>query len=318
MGPYFAKQGLIALAATLRGDENIFIGIRPRGIHAGNKIPTIVYPYLLSKLVEQRGITPRFTINYFLNDYEQYTLLGPDKKKYPFNVLPDGQTLQFAPYDETRSQADYWCPIIQKEVENTLGKEIPTLNLVFIRNSSLKDEPIFKEVVIKTINEPEKLRNLFYKYSGKEIILKPSSYCMAICKKCQHPAHETKVINKETIYYKCHRSECGFEENASYSNLHFWLYHKPLAIPRIKLKEIDLCITGMDHFNEGDFIIRQKLFDFYGIKVKPFKTLYAPILIGTDGKLKMSKSKNNYYDMDFNKLLDLVKNTTEHIIYNKS
>lgn len=315
---FLGKNGLINLVSTLTGKENIYIGIRPRGIHAGNKIPLLVYPYIISQLLKYRGITPRFTINYFLNDYEQYTLVGPDKKKYPFNVLPLGKTLQYEPYDKEISMADYWCPIIQSEVEKILKPEFPHIKLNFIRSSSLKKEKIFKKIILQTVLEAYKCRNILYKYSGKQIRVNPTSYCMAVCRKCKQPSPITNIEKKDIFYYECHNPECGNKEAVSYDNLDFWLYHKPLAIPRIKLKNIDLCITGIDHYNEGDFITRDKLFEFYNIKVKKFKTLYTPVLIGKDGVLKMSKSKDNFYDMDFTDLLNLVKNTNSYTIFNSN
>ena len=313
--PYIGKNGLIAIADTLSGNENIYVGIRPRGIHAGNKIPVIIYPYLLCELMEMSGKQASFTINYFLNDYEQYTLDGPNKKKYPFNIVPLGKTLQYEKGENGLPHADYWSPIIKETVEKHLLPKFPHLKLSFVRNSEMRDESIFRDVIFKTIKNPEKLRNLFYKYSGKNVVVNPSIYCMAVCRKCEHPALYTKITDNGKVSYQC--EQCGNNEVLKYSELHYWLYHKPLAIPRIKLFDIDLCITGSDHFDEGDYIIRQKLFDFFGIEYKPFKTLYCPILIGTDGKLKMSKSKNNYYDMEFDELLHLVKSANSNRIYGK-
>ena len=45
--PYFFYSGIKELATTLSGKENIYLGIRPYGFHAGNKIPFVIYPMLL-------------------------------------------------------------------------------------------------------------------------------------------------------------------------------------------------------------------------------------------------------------------------------
>ena len=51
--PYFFYSGIKELATTLSGKENIYLGIRPYGFHAGNKIPFVIYPMLLCEEMEK-------------------------------------------------------------------------------------------------------------------------------------------------------------------------------------------------------------------------------------------------------------------------
>lgn len=44
---YLYLDGLETLAREVRGDENIHIGIRPYGFHAGNNLALVAYPYIL-------------------------------------------------------------------------------------------------------------------------------------------------------------------------------------------------------------------------------------------------------------------------------
>ena len=60
-----------------------------------------------------------------------------------------------------------------------------------------------------------------------------------------------------------------------------------------------------DHYNEGDFISRQKLFKAYNLPVKMPRTLYTPTLYGRNG-LPMGKSKGNYEDLDIKHLMKIV------------
>lgn len=54
-------------------------------------------------------------------------------------------------------------------------------------------------------------------------------------------------------------------------------------MPRLEIFNIDICITGSDHYNEGDFIVRQELIKKYSLKAKPHKALYSQVVLGRDG-----------------------------------
>ena len=56
--PYLLMNGLKEIAHEFTGDENIFLGIKPYGFHAGNRIPFVAYPILLCEELEKMANRP--------------------------------------------------------------------------------------------------------------------------------------------------------------------------------------------------------------------------------------------------------------------
>lgn len=307
---YFFNKGIDELAGRMNGNENIFLGIRPYGFHAGNKIPFIIYPLLLcEKYQEKQNKLPRFTFYVFLNDWEQdgFDQTYTDIKTHPFNVIPKFTTFQYTLYENGGGCiVDFWESKIIDDMQIIIEK-FPTLNLRFIRNSYMRDNSITKDVVLKTINNPDLVGNVLRETTGREILPFPYSYCRPICPKCKSAKTEA-TVNGENIHIVC--KNCDLDKNYNYYSLNYWLYHKPLALPRIAIYKIDLCITGIDHYNEGDFNSRQKLFKVYNIKCKNPDMLYTPTLYGKNN-LPMGKSKGNYEDVEINSLYELVENNLD-------
>lgn len=305
--PYFFNSGICELAKKLSGNENIYLGIRPYGFHAGNKIPFVIYPMLLCKEMQRIGKTPRFTFYLFINDWEQdgFDDSNVDIKEFPFNVMPKNTTFQFTNLPEGGNIVNHWESIIIDNVSK-VKEFFPTISLRCVRNSQMRDFDIMKNVVIKTIKDPNIVGNVLRETTQKTIMDEPYGYCRAICPHCKSARTQNEILQNDDIHIKC--PICGLDKVYNYHLLNFWLYHKPLALPRIKAFNIDLCITGNDHYNEGDFMSRQRLFEAYGIKVKMPETLYTPTLYGRNGK-PMGKSKGNYEDLP---LEDLMKIATEN------
>lgn len=302
MKPYFLFKGITELAKEFSGNENIYLGIRPYGFHAGNQFPFMVYPHLLCSELEKLGKKAKFNFYLFLNDWEQDSLEGPDPKKYPFNVMPKNTTFQFAPSkEEGKSMVEYWEPIIVKNVKDALI-EFPNVSIIPVRNSQMKKTPLMKKVVLDTIKNPRLVWDTLKKYSGKQMIDIPCTYCTAVCKNCHSAKTETIIKDKENISLRC--LLCDSASSGNYDSFEYWLYHKPLALPRVAHYKIDLCITGLDHYNEGDFVSRQELFKSYDININYPKTLYTPTVLGRDGN-QMGKSKKNDIYVDFKELLNI-------------
>ena len=118
MKAYFYKKGIIALSKKLRGNENIYLGIRPYGFHSGNALPLVAYPRLLAREVKKNRIEPHFNLYVFINDYEQAKACGPDIKKYPFNIHPEYSTFQYTndPNKPNINIVNRWQPIIEKKL----------------------------------------------------------------------------------------------------------------------------------------------------------------------------------------------------------
>lgn len=303
MKPYFLFDGITQLAKELSGNENIYMGIRPYGFHAGNQLAFMVYPYLLCEELEKYGKNAKFNFHIFLNDWEQDSLEGPDLKKYPFNVTPKNTTFQFLPSEEKdKSMVEYWEPIIVKNVKEALA-DFSNVSIIPVRNSQMKKFPLMKNVIINTIKNPKLIWETLKKHSGKQMTNSPCVYCTAICKECNSAKTET-VVEESKILAHC--LSCNSKNIGNYDSFEYWLYHKPLALPRIAHYNIDLCITGLDHYNEGDFISRKELFKVYGIDLKYPKILYTPTVLGADGN-QMGKSKKNDIYIDFQNLLTIYK-----------
>lgn len=304
MKPFFYYKGVCKLSSKLKGDENIYLGIRPYGFHAGNATTMVAYPILLCRALEKLGKTPRFTFYVFLNDWEQDSLDGPNPKLYPFNILPKFTTWQYMkdPIDNNKSIVDYWETVIINNVK-IIKHYFPEVKIVSCRNSQMKNKPEMKKCVLTTIENPNIMFTILKENTNKQILDSPISFSSAVCLFCHAARGETKVVDSETILHKC--SICGKESSGKYRDFDYWLYHKPLALPRIEAFDIDLCITGSDHYEMGDFIVRKKLFKAYGIDRPLPTTLYTQSIFGTDGNV-MGKSKGNAKLIDLDKLLNLI------------
>lgn len=287
---YLNFDGLMNLIPSLHGTENIHAGIRPYGFHAGNAMALYVYPYLLCKYFKKTKIEPSFTFYISINDWEQDALSGPDIRKYPFNVYPANTSLQYTDDEEgcCPTIVDHWQPIIEYNISK-LKNHFPKINFIFIRNSSLKDDSYFKQILIDTINNPEKIAHICKKYSGKEVLKTPLTYGGAICPKCSSAHGSTKVIN-DNIFWRC--DKCLYKTKKEYAKFDYWWYHKPLLTARLKIFNIDLTISGSDHHSEGDYEIRKTLIETYDPTIKIPKMLFTPLVLALDGE-KMSKSRNN-------------------------
>jgi lysyl-tRNA synthetase class I len=129
-------------------------------------------------------------------------------------------------------------------------------------------------------------------------------YAMAICPRCNIGRGETEVLEGDRIRHSC--NACGFRGEDDYRKFNFWFYHKVLALPRLDIFNIDLCITGPDHYNEGDFLIRKKLIEDFGNRINLHKPLYTPMILGVDGK-QMGKSKGNDVSIEIEDLIEIIK-----------
>ena len=159
------------------------------------------------------------------------------------------------------------------------------------------------DVVLKTIQDPSLLSDIMKNlgYPIKKDF--PHVYCTPICPECKSARTNAKVVNGDHIALEC--TTCHHKGEYSYHDLYYWLYHKILALPRIKTFEIELCISGLDHYLEKDFDSRNALYKAYNIKMKPTYILYTNKLLGRNG-LQMGKSRNNYEDLDIEQLQKLV------------
>jgi len=304
MEVYFYLEGIEKLVAKLKGTENIYVGIRPYGFHAGNMSTLVAYPILLCREMVRQGKKPKFNIYLFINDWEQEKLDGINPHIYPFNVLPRHTTWQFIPdpIDKRFSIVDFWEPVIVNYM-NFIKYYYPSVSLKTIRNSAMKTHPSMKKYLLKTLKNPKILLKIFQEY-GKKPTLDKAIYASAVCPKCKAARGNTNVLHKDYIVHSC--SYCHRESAGDYESFEYWFYHKPLALPRIEAYKIDLNITCCDKYKENDHLIKQQLTKAYGMITPLPKILYTPVILGMNNKI-MGKSKGNAINVGLDKLVQLLE-----------
>ena len=304
MRPYLYLRGLKKLVRESRGDETVHVGIRPYGFHAGNTMALIVYPYLFCKYLEDAGKEPRLKFIISLNDWEQDALDGPNYRKFPFNIYPKTTSLQFTP-DEfgcCESVAAHWGKIIKQRLA-FLKKRFPNISIRFVKNSELIKFPFCKKLLMETIKHPEKQADIYRKYSHMPVLSSPIKYAGVICYRCKSAHGKTEVVGKSSIRWKC--DKCGASKEGSFKKFNYWWYHKPMLIARIKIFKVQITLSGGDHFNEGDFKIREIFIRKYAPGIREPKMMFTPTLIALNG-VKMSKSRDNAAFAHTRKLIEIM------------
>lgn len=307
--PYLSNSGLKRLAKEVTGSERIHMGIRPCGFHAGNLTALYVYPYLFCEEVKRLGKPVNFTFFLSINDYEQDELDGPDYRRYPFNVFPKKTILYYSPDPDGCHEfvIDHWLPIIKKSILH-LKNNFPDIQVYFVRNSELKADLKFKEILTSTLRNPLEQADIYRRFTDKEILDSPIQYAGAVCPICKKTKGVTRAhrVNGEYIRWDC--GTCGISLNAPYNHYDYWFYHKPLFIARLSIFNIDITFSGGDHFSEGDFLTRREFIKRFNPGLETPKMFFAPLLLAEDGE-KMSKSRRNVKFGDPKKLIEFCRDT---------
>ena len=301
---YLYLDGLKTLAEELKGTEKIHVGIRPYELHAGNLLSIVAYPYLLMEAIEERGITPEFTLYVSINDWEQESFTGKDIFKYSFDNRPKNSTIKNTLVDGV-ALVDAWQPKIEAAI-NTLKERFPQITIRFIRNSSLKDEPAMRHTILTTMKDRKAHKELFLEISGRPTTGEESYYANVLCESCKAADTQTTLAADEKLNYHCQK--CGHSGTTTYEEGDFWLYHKQLFVARLDILRFDLSISGADHLMEGDDRIRIELYKaIFNRDAPDIKMLFAPVLKAADGN-KMSKAMGNIKSMPMEAVLELARN----------
>ena len=307
MSPYFFKDGILRLAETLTGKENVYLGLRPYGFHAGNLSTLIIYPSLLCYELKRKNKEPKFNFYFFINDWEQDALSGPDPKRYPFNIYPKETTFQYTKDPDSchKNIVDHWEPIIKRDIFR-IKSLYPRTRINIVRNSSLKTRPVCKRILLDTMKYPNEIIEILRRYSQKNTLVTPISFAKAVCPRCYSARGDTSIVKEDFVFLKC--NSCSFSSTEKYEVYDYWFYHKLLALPRIEIFKINLCITGLEHYNEGDYSIRNALIKRFSPEIQNPLTLYTPLILGNDGQ-PMGKSKGNCRYIDFDVMFQIIKNS---------
>ena len=302
MKPYLFFDGLLELVQDIKGTEVIHLGIRPYGFHAGNVMAFIVYPYLLCKYLEKLGKKAQFKFIISINDWEQDFLDGPDPREYPFNIFPKISSIYFLPDEKgcCKSAIDHWQPIIERNLL-TLKNKYSNITFQFIRNSKLIRYPFCKELLQETIKNPREQFEILKANSNNKTLENPIQYAGAICPKCFKAHGKTTVVGDQIISWIC--GECNYSVQDNMENFQYWWYHKPMLLARMEIFQIDVTLSGGDHFSEGDFNIRKAFLKKYSPKTKEPRMLFTPTVVTLKGE-RMSKSRNNAEFADILKLIN--------------
>lgn len=290
---FLHNKGIKELADVVIGNERIHMGIRPFGFHAGNMVSLYIYPYLFCEQVEKNGKNVEFTFFVSINDYEQDALDGPDYHKYPFNIYPKNTTLGYlASSCNCHEKAiDHWLPIIKGSISK-LKERFPNIKLFFIKNSELKNDLKFKEILTSTIKNPEEQADIYRRLTDKEILDSPIQYAGAVCPLCKLSKGETLIdrVNSDYVSWSCHN--CGASMNQPYTHFDYWFYHKPLFTARMSIFNIDITFSGNDHLDDGDYLVRKEFIKRFSPEIRMPKMFFAPLILTEDGK-RMSKTQKN-------------------------
>ncbi len=320
---YLYLDGLKEISKKLTGKEKIHIGIRPFGFHAGNKMALIAYPYLLAEQLKKNGTEPEFTIFISLNDFEpnELSYLEFDGKNYYYKKIADYLDTEEPTYGSNiicektnignlldsgkchEKIIDHYEELIRKEMKNAFEKEFPKIKIEFVRNSSLLGEKVFQKYLKIAIQQPQKIAEIIKKATGEKIIPELAHYAGAICPACKESNGKTK-INKSTTLFECKKCGKTFEKNIT--EFDYWIYHKPLLIPRLLLLKIDLCIRGGDHYNGGSVNVNSLLLKEFEPDFEEPLTLITPVVKDRNGN-KLSKSYKNTIDMDTKKIIEMAR-----------
>jgi lysyl-tRNA synthetase class I len=136
-----------------------------------------------------------------------------------------------------------------------------------------------------------------------QVLPSPIKYAGVICFKCRSAHGETAVIGRSKVIWKC--DDCGSSKEGDFKEFNYWWYHKPMLIARIKIFKVDITLSGGDHFNEGDFKIREIFIRKYAPGMREPKMMFTPTVIALDG-IKMSKSRNNAAFADAGRLIEIM------------
>lgn len=308
MSEYVGLAGIKSIASRMNGDENILIGVRPFGFHAGNVSADVVYPLLLCEELLKQKKVPRLNITFYMNDYEQFEIIGhPNdlEEDDEVNIYPKGKTLQYekSPINPKLTMVEYWGPIIIAHMD-LIKQAYPNVRIRYLRTSDLNSTSLFRDVLNVSINKTDKVASVFSEVSGKRVHL-PAEFVRVVCPSCEIPIPETKMDN-DIISASC---RCGSEVYGHFSSADYWLNHNMVGLAKLTPHDsYFLWMLGYDHkqFHSGD--IKARIMSHFGLAAQDCNRVYAPLLLREDGR-KMSKSSNNIAYARISDLIEKLRKT---------
>lgn len=294
---FLYREGIDELAETLRGDETIFMGVRPAGFHAGNMLTMVAYPFVLNMQISRR-VEPKFHYFISINDWEPESVVYNADNAYDFRV--EGTSFQYAEDDDgcCKSMADHWEDTIIRNIR-ILEQHFPSTSLTFVKNSELRSNPTFLDCLERTLHEENEILKVIGKTVQKYLDADNISLASAICTHCHSGRTKTYLTDR---YVEADCSNCDKQSSGRLDELDYWWYHLPMLAPRLAISRADVIIRGGDHYRWNGIEVSWKMLEYFSPSSEMPATLVSPMLLSHDGR-KMSKSSKNEIIVEFDKLV---------------
>ena len=213
-------------------------------------------------------------------------------------------TIQYAKEKDSQTlTAPYWGGRII-DAMTAVTQRYPNVTVKPYYNSDLRYTAAMKRVVLQTLSNPQEIKDLMLTITKKPTDNSLAIFASTVCPKC-HDANTQTVIENDILRVNC--PLCGQQTEGKYEEFTYWLHHKPLFAARWKALGFEYSLSGGDHLAEGDVEVRRALYEYFFNEDAPkLDMVFSPILMGSDGN-KMSKSRDNYFDMPIEKLLSLAQ-----------
>jgi lysyl-tRNA synthetase class I len=293
----------------LGGDETVQVGIRPFGLHAGNILGIVAYPHLLCRKLRQQGKNPRLRLIVSINDWEQDAPSGPDPIRYPYNIVPQKTTLQFCASPSGMGLVDVWEPRI-REAYTSLIDEFDGVRVEFRRTSELCRERLTGHFLAKTLDLAGEIARCLAEKSSFEVLIDDTAlFASVACPGCRAARGRTTFRdNNSTVAFQC--AACGWMGQRNFAEFDWWWHHKPMFTARWYLWDIQVAISGGDHYVDGDGAVRDALRQVFGLQERNLSMLFSPLLLDRTG-VKISKSANNEVMVPYDRLLSAAASTED-------
>ncbi len=321
---FLYRNGLKKMAKQIQGTEKVHIGIRPLGFHAGNKMALLVYPYLLCEEFEKTERRPAFQFFISLNDFEPNELkyleksprgkffykkisaYGDNEPTYGSNIFCEETSIGNIPDHNgcCPTIVDHYEKVIQREVDDLFSNRFPSVKFRFVRNSELLSNIIFQKYLKLSIENPDEIAKIIQSSTNQAVLTDQAHYAGAVCPSCKKADGKTLLADENKIEFNCH--SCGKVSNGGFEDFDYWIYHKPLLIPRLLIFKIDLCIRGGDHYQAGNVNVTSALLKRFEPGFNIPMTLITPVIVDEFGR-KLSKSYGNTIDIPTRQLLDFAR-----------
>ncbi len=294
MNRYYYASGLRHLAAELAGDEVIHAGARPYDLHAGNRIPLVVYPTLLAEALAARGRTPRFRYVVTLNDWDTDGLVG--KSGAPLSFRPHGTTFQYRPDPAgcCATLVDHWERRFWREIA-PLRAAYPQIDVTTARASTLARQPGFLEILRFALYNRAEVGRALSKAVGQAVDERDCRFAGVVCPRC-HAIDGQTIDDAANGHVRFACDKCNAQVAGALLDFDWWLYVHVLGAAKYAALAPDVWIFGGDFVEHGTLNFLDRMIELATGTPPRMKHLITPILRGSDGE-KMSKSRGNYLEV---------------------